>query len=148
MTTPGMSMATHPDIAEMRARYDRVSERPMTQVTEGLMFMAGLYLAASPWIVGFASQSNLAICNLLSGLAVALLAVGFTSAYSRTHGMAFVAPLLGLWMIVSPWLVDGVTTTAGMIWSNVVGGIVVCLLGLGITAMGMADGGMRMRRRR
>ncbi|KAF0960051.1 MULTISPECIES: SPW repeat protein [Rhodococcus] len=147
MTTPGMSIERHPDIAELRARYDRVSEQPMTQVTEGLMFMAGLYMAASPWIVGFASQSGLATCNLLSGLAVALLAVGFTSAYSRTHGMAFVAPLLGLWMIVSPWLVVGVTTTAGMIWSNVVCGIIVCLLGLGLTAMGMADGGMRMRRR-
>ena len=142
MTTPGMSIERHPDIAELRARYDRVSEQPMTQVTEGLMFMAGLYMAASPWIVGFASQSGLAMCNLLSGVAVALLAVGFTSAYSRTHGMAFVAPLLGLWMIVSPWLVVGVTTTAGMIWSNVICGIAGLALGVLLSLTGLLETGL------
>jgi hypothetical protein len=89
---------------------------------------------------------GLAMCNLIAGIAVALLAVGFTSAYGRTHGMSFVAPLLGLWMIVSPWLVADVSTTTGMIWSNVLGGAIVCLLGLGVTAMGMReDRGDRMK---
>jgi len=121
--------------ADRRAEFNRLVINRAVRPLSGRVVLSG------------ASQSGLAVCNLLSGLAVALLAVGFTSAYSRTHGMAFVAPLLGLWMIVSPWLVVGVTTTAGMIWSNVVCGIIVCLLGLGLTAMGMADGGMRMRRR-
>lgn len=140
MTTPSMSIERHPDIAEMRARYDRVSEQPMTRVIDGVLFLAGLFMAGSPWIVGFYGQTGLATCNLLTGLAVALLAVGFTSAYSRTHDMAFVVALLGVWMIVSPWLVVGVTTTAGMLWSNVACGIVVCVLGLGLTAVGMMRG--------
>jgi hypothetical protein len=50
--------------------------------------------------------------------------------------MTFVAPLLGVWLIVSPWVVAGVTTSAGMIWSNVVVGAVVCVLGLATAAMG------------
>jgi hypothetical protein len=145
-TTSGMSIERHPDIAALRDRYDRVAERPVTQVAEGLMFIAALYVAASPWIVGFGDQMGLAMCNLIAGIAVALLAVGFTSAYGRTHGMSFVAPLLGLWMIVSPWLVADVSTTTGMIWSNVLGGAIVCLLGLGVTAMGMReDRGDRMK---
>ncbi|ELB85724.1 hypothetical protein Rwratislav_48699 [Rhodococcus wratislaviensis IFP 2016] len=58
--------------------------------------------------------------NLIAGIDVVLPAVGFTSAYGRTHGMAFafVAPLLGVWMIISPWVVAGVATTTGMIWSE------------------------------
>lgn len=136
MSMAGLSMEKHPDIVALRHHYDEVAENPVAQVTDGLTLLAGLYMAASPWIVGFHGTTTLAMCNLISGIAVALLAVGFTSAYDRTHGMAFVLPLLGIWMIISPWVVAGVTTTAGMIWSNVIGGAVVCLLGLGLAAMG------------
>ncbi|RVW07817.1 hypothetical protein EGT67_20535 [Prescottella agglutinans] len=142
-TTPSMSMETHPDIAELRARYDEFGESPVPQVAEGLMVLAGLYAAASPWIVGFSGQTSLMMCNLFAGLAVALLAVGHATTFSRTHGFAFVAPLLGVWLIVSPWLVSGVTTSAGMIWSNVVVGALVFVLGAGIMGMGMTRGGMR-----
>ncbi len=98
--------------------------------------MAGLYAACSAWIVGFSGQMNLTMSNLFTGLAVALLAAAFGTALARTHGMTFVAPLLGVWLIVSPWVVAGVTTSTGMIWSNVVVGIVVCVLGLAAAAMG------------
>lgn len=137
-TTPSMSMATHPDIAELRARYDEFGEGPVPQLAEGLLVLAGLYAAASPWIVGFNGQSGLMMCNVLAGLAVALLAVGYATTYGHTHGIAFVAPLLGIWLIVSPWLVNGVTRTTGMIWSNVIVGAVVFVLGAGILGLGMA----------
>lgn len=136
-TSSSMSIETHPDIAALRDRHDRVAEQPLAQIVEGLMLVTGLYAAASPWIVGFDDQWSLAVNNLIAAIAVAVLAVGFTSAYGRTHGMTFVAPLLGVWMIVSPWVVANVNTTTAMIWSNVVGGAVVCVVGLSITAMGM-----------
>lgn len=135
-TSAHEAMRTHPDILEMRARYDRAAEQPPAQVAEGLLMIAGLYAACSAWIVGFSGQLNLTMSNLFTGLAVALLAVAFGSALGRTHGMTFVAPLLGVWLIVSPWVVAGVTTSAGMIWSNVVVGAVVCVLGLATAAMG------------
>ncbi|GAB2642641.1 SPW repeat protein [Prescottella soli] len=142
-TTPSMSMETHPDIAELRARYDEFGESPVPQLAEGLMVLAGLYAAASPWIVGFSGQTSLMMCNLFAGLAVALLAVGHATSFGRTHGIAFVAPLLGAWLIVSPWLVRNVSTSPGMIWSNVVVGAVVLVLGAGLLGMGMTRGGMR-----
>lgn len=146
MSTPDMSMETHPDIAALRARYDEFGESTVSQVAEGLLVLAGLYAAASPWIIGFTGQTNLMMCNLLAGLAVSLLALGHASMYGRTHGIAFVAPLLGVWLIVSPWLVAGVTTTAGMIWSNVAVGAVVLLLGAGTMGMGMTRKELRHRR--
>ena len=130
------AMHAHPDIVEMRERYDRMGEQPTAQVTDGLMMVAGLYAAASAWIIGFADQTALATTNLICGLAVALLALALGSAYGRTHGLAFVAPLLGLWLIFSPWLVSGVETSTSMIWSHIIVGVVVCVLGLATAAMG------------
>lgn len=128
---------THPDIVALRERYDQAAERPTAQVTDGLMLLSGLYVAASAWIIGFAGQTSLTVTNLIGGIAIALLALAFGSAYGRTHGMAFIAPLLGVWMIVSPWIVADVDTTTAMIWSNVVVGAVVCVLGLATAALGM-----------
>ena len=93
------AMRTHPDILEMRARYDMAAEQPPAQVADGLLMIAGLYAACSAWIVGFSGEMNLTMSNLFTGLAVALLAVAFGSALARTHGMTFVAPLLGVWLI-------------------------------------------------
>ncbi len=59
----------------------------------------------------------------------------------RTHGIAFVAPLLGVWLIVSPWLVSGVSTSTGMILSNVLVGAVVVVLGAAGMAMAMTRRG-------
>ncbi|UYP21097.1 SPW repeat protein [Rhodococcus sp. Z13] len=129
-------MHTHPDIVEMRERYDRMAEQPTAQLTDGLMMVAGLYAAASAWIIGFADQMPLVMSNLICGVAIAVLGMALGSAYGRTHGLAFVAPLLGLWLIVSPWLVSGVTTTTSMIWSHIIAGAVVCVLGLLTTMMG------------
>ncbi|QCQ93124.1 SPW repeat protein [Rhodococcus sp. SGAir0479] len=144
-TTPSMSMETHPDIAELRARYDEFGEGPVPQLAEGLLVLAGLYAAASPWIIGFSGQTALMMCNVFAGLAVTLLAVGHATTFGRTHGIGFVAPLLGIWLIVSPWLVNGVSTTTGMIWSNVVVGAVVFALGAGILGLAMSRGDTRRR---
>ncbi|EKT81726.1 hypothetical protein WSS_A16189, partial [Rhodococcus opacus M213] len=71
----------------LRQRYDQAAEQPTAQVADGLMLLSGLYGGASAWIIGFADQSSLTMSNLIAGLAVALLAAAFGSAYGRTHGM-------------------------------------------------------------
>lgn len=130
----------HPDITALRDRYERASQTRPAQAVDGLTLMAGLYVAMSPWIVGFDGISTLMINDLITGLAVTLLALGFASAFGRTHGVAWVTPLLGVWVIITPWVVSGISTTTGIILSNVISGAVVVLLGLG--AMGI----MMMRR--
>ncbi|TSD98145.1 hypothetical protein FOS14_14260 [Skermania sp. ID1734] len=127
----------HPDIAALRDRYDAVAVTPVGQFTDTLTLMAGLYVAVSPWIVGFHGTTSLMMNDLIAGLAVAILAIGFGSANGRFHGLAGAVPLLGIWMIICPWVISGVSVTAGMAWSNVVGGAVVLLLGLGVAGLGM-----------
>ncbi|WP_443729310.1 SPW repeat protein [Sphaerisporangium perillae] len=53
---------------------------PDGQQVAGLTFLTGLYLAISPWVVGFNRFPTLTVNNLIVGLALALLALGFGSA--------------------------------------------------------------------
>ena len=57
-------MEEHPDIMELRARYELAAAAPLAQFANGLIFLTGLYLAISPWVVGFnASMRSLAGCQ-------------------------------------------------------------------------------------
>ncbi len=51
----------------MRARYEAAAETPVAQGVNGVIALTGLYLAASPWIVGFSGLTNLAINDLITG---------------------------------------------------------------------------------
>lgn len=133
-------MSTHPEIAEMRARLERTGSSGRAIALEGLILMAGLYAAISPWVIHYSfTAPNLRTNNLIVGLAVALIALGLTLAPERMLRMAWVLVPLGVWLVISPWVVT-VTHTAsnGVIWSNVVTGAVTALLGL--AAMGLTVG--------
>lgn len=131
MGAPGTTIEQHPDIAALRMRFERAAEAPLAQLIEGLGFMAGLYLAVSPWVLGFNDQGTLTMNNLITGVAVATLALGFASAFGRTHGVAWVAPFVGVWTILAPWLVSGAVDTTTVVVNNVVVGTLVAVLGLG-----------------
>jgi apolipoprotein N-acyltransferase len=133
-----LAMAQHPDIMALRERYERAAETPQASAIEGLTFMAGTYAAISAWVVGFdGSSPRLAASNLIVGIAVALLAFGYATFYGRTHVLAWVAPMLGAWLIVAPWVVlrGSVDRPTEMVWSNVIVGACVVLLGLSITGL-------------
>jgi hypothetical protein len=129
------SIEGHPDIAELRARYEIAAEKPAVHLLDGLTMLCGLYLAASPWIVGFMGGGDLRVNNLITGVAVAVLALGLATANGRTHGMAWVVPVMGAWTIVAPWVVLGGAVKGGTILSNVIVGALIVLLGLGAMSL-------------
>ncbi|MEU0215145.1 SPW repeat protein [Streptomyces sp. NPDC006265] len=133
-TSPGI--AEHPDILALRARSERAASTPAAQAVEGLSLLTGLYLAASPWIVGFNGLTTLTVNNLIAGIAFTLLAVGFGSAFERTHGMSWAALGVGIWTVIAPWVVAGAVDTTSTVWSNVVTGAVAIVLALATSAVG------------
>lgn len=143
MSTPSAPIEEHPDVARMRVRYEQIAESPMSQVADGLAVLSGLYLATSAWVVGFTDQFALAITNVFVGFSLALLAMGFASAFGRTHGIAWIAPLLGVWTIVAPWVVaDAGSPATSAIVSNVIIGAVMVLVTLPQLWTGMRRPGM------
>lgn len=133
----------HPDIVAMRERYEVAGASTTAQLADGLTLLAGLYLALSPWVVGFTDLGAMTVVNLVTGFAVAALALGFSSAFGRTYGISWVLPALGVWAIIAPWLIRGDFSTTETIWNNVVTGCVIVVLGLMTATLGMA----RPRRR-
>ncbi|WP_036320630.1 SPW repeat protein [Microbispora sp. ATCC PTA-5024] len=126
-----------PDVMELRQTYDRVGSAAPAQVMDGLTCLAGLYLAISPWVVGFTGFRSLLVNNLIVGLAVAALALGYASAFGRTYGVSWVTPLLGIWTIIAPWVIRGQPATTATIWNNVVTGAVILVLGAGAMALAL-----------
>lgn len=146
MATGATGMEHHPDIAELRARYEVAAESPAAHIMDGLIFLAGLWLAISPWVIGFSRLKNLTVMNLLVGIALAMLAVGLASAHGRTHGVTWVAPLIGVWTIIAPWVMSGHVANTRTIWNNVVTGAVAVVLGLGALSVVMMRRPKRVRR--
>jgi SPW repeat len=141
MVRPNITMDDHPDMLEMRARYDRVALTPTAQSVDGATLLAGVYLAISPWVVGFRPVApDLTANNLICGIAVALLGLGYATVYGRTHGLSWVTPVIGAWVIVSPWVVRGTNVDAGMILNNVISGAVITILGLVTLGLGARRG--------
>ncbi|MET9800228.1 SPW repeat protein [Streptomyces sp. NPDC006368] len=132
------SIEQHPDLTEMRYRFERATSTPRGQAIETLGLLTGVYLAASPWIAGFSGLTTLAVCNLITGVAYALCMGGFGSAYERTHAMAWAACAIGAWTIVSPWVVAGNVDTTRSVVNNVIVGLVALLLGVAMAAAAMS----------
>lgn len=140
MTTRNVPISDHPDLVAMRERYDQMAETTRFQLADGLVFLAGLWLVVSPWVISFAGAGALPSSDLITGLALAVLALGFASAYAHTHSIAWVVPVLGAWTVVSPWLVMHTNLGLGAMLSTVITGVLVVILGLGTVGLGGVGG--------
>ncbi|WP_210592965.1 SPW repeat protein [Streptomyces sp. GESEQ-35] len=123
-------ITSHPDASEMRDRYARMLGGRDVTLLDGPVFLLGLYCAVSPWILHYTtSQPDLVPHNLVIGIAIGLLALGFTRAPERMYGLSWAFCGLGVWMIVSPWIV-GDSPDAGVVLNNIIIGALAVILGL------------------
>ena len=129
-------MARHPDLVELRERYDAASASPIAEAAAGLALLGAVFLAASPWIVGFSALTAITVSNLITGGALVVLVIALTAAYGRMHGLTFVVPAIGIWTLIAPWVIVGGMDTTRTIWSNVCAGAVIVVFGLVMLAVG------------
>ena len=126
----GEAMTAHPDVHEMRARYDKMLGRRDVAMIDAPVFLVGLYCIISPWVVGFsATQADFATHNMIVGTAIGLLALGFTVAPQRMYGMSWALCAVGIWLAVAPWVLITDPGTS-LIWNNIIVGALTFLLGL------------------
>ncbi|MDI3387552.1 SPW repeat protein [Streptomyces sp. B-S-A8] len=123
-------ISAHPDVSEMRDRYARMLGGRDVALVDGPVFLLGLYCAASPWILHYTtSQPALVAHNLIMGIAIGLLALGFTRAPERMYGLSWAFCTMGAWMIIAPWIV-GTSPDAGVVLNNIIIGVVAVVLGM------------------
>jgi len=122
-------ITSHPDVSEMRDRYARMLGGRDVALVDGPVFLLGLYCAASPWILHYTtSQPAMVTHNLIMGIAIGMLALGFTVNPARMYGLSWAMCAMGAWMIVSPWIV-GDSPDAGVVLSNIIIGALAMMLG-------------------
>jgi hypothetical protein len=125
------TMSDHPDVMEMRERYERISTSPPAVITDDLLLLAGLWLAISPWVVHFHdSVPNVVTSNLIVGIAVAAMGLGQAMLPRTMARLSLAAFLVGAWVVVSPWVIQQSSVPLGLWLNNVITGGVIALLGL------------------
>ncbi|MFJ5269566.1 SPW repeat protein [Streptomyces sp. NPDC088358] len=126
---PRNDITTHPDVSEMRDRYARVAGGRDVALVDAPVFLLGLYCAVSPWILHYTtSQPALMTHNLVLGIAIAVLALGFTVTPERMYGLSWAICAMGVWMIISPWVV-GTSPDTGVVLNNIIIGALAVVLG-------------------
>lgn len=119
--------------ADLRGR-ESVTERTVPvhpgMLRDGLLLLAGLWLAISPWVLHFdAWAPGLRASNLLFGAAIAVIGVGLTLAPERVSLLSWAIASAGGWVVVSQWLILRWAATSGVILNNVITGALIFCLG-------------------
>ncbi|MYT28557.1 MULTISPECIES: SPW repeat protein [unclassified Streptomyces] len=138
-------ITSHPDVAEMRERYARMLSGRQATALDGLILLTGMYAAISPWVVHFrATSPELTVNNLIIGIVLAVVGLGLTRAPERMYRLSWTCAVIGVWLVISPWVVTaGHSASAGLIWNNVWIGAVTLALGLAATRLAMATESQR-----
>ena len=93
--------------------------------------LTGLWVAISPWFLVLQhGGTNATAANLIAGLAVAARGPR-PGQPARIRGPAVRQPLLGAWLIVTPFILDAKFAIASpMYWSNIWSGAILMVLAL------------------
>lgn len=140
-TQHGAPISEHPDVIALQQQYGGSLGQARTVLGEGILALAGVWLAISPWVTGFdATSPSMLSHNLVLGIMIAAIGLGVTGAAERGHGLSWIAVPLGVWAIIATWVVPTAGPSAGLIWSNVVAGAVTLLAGGAVAGMTLMGG--------
>jgi hypothetical protein len=90
--------------------------------------LAGIWLIISPWALGFAGLPAATWNTGVLGIAILILGA-IRLGTVGTQGLSWVNLLLGIWLIISPFVLQFTGSTNGM-WNAVIVGILVGLFSL------------------
>jgi hypothetical protein len=107
-----------------------ISQRNPTGVaatTSGLDVLLGIWLLISPWVLMF--RSGVAVGNdVVLGIVIAIVAgIRFSNPIRATTGLSWLNFLLGLWVLISPWVL-GYAALPSALWNNIAVGVAVMVL--------------------
>ena len=99
---------------------NKLMERRQDQDWINLVLAIGLFI--SPWIIGFAAETAPAWNAWIAAIVLGALAIATLSAFAEWE--EWVNLVVGLWLIVSPWLL-GFAANVNAMGTHVVLGVLV-----------------------
>jgi len=95
------------------------------KVLDLVNIVIGIALVLSPWVLGFAAE-QVAVWNAgVGGALIALVAASALFAFAKWEEWANL--MLGLWTLLSPWLL-GFAAVGAAKWVHVIAGLIVAVL--------------------
>ncbi|GAB2490120.1 MAG: SPW repeat protein [Comamonas sp.] len=101
--------------------------KQMKHWQDPLNALLGVWLAVSPWVLGYQDQTAAMVSGVVVGLALIAAALG--AIFMPRAWEEWTEGLLGLWMVISPWML-GFSMHMDAMRNAVVSGIVVMALAL------------------
>ena len=109
---------------------NRTMARASVKTASGINVLAGIWLIISPFVLGFWRLPAATWDNIIVGIVILILAATRVAQPTfRTAWASWVNLILGIWLIISPWVLQ-IAGAPVPLWNNVVLGIVVGVLGL------------------
>ena len=96
-----------------------------------LSAVLGVWLLVSPWVLGFAEQTTPTVNAAVIG--IALIATGIGATFVPRAWEEWTEGALGVWLVVSPWVLAFDTLQLAMM-STVLTGVAVLVLALWVLA--------------
>lgn len=95
-------------------------------IITAIFFVGGIWLAASPYILGFSVHPDAWWNALLVGLCMVILAIIRAASPERFAGLRWTALVLGAWLVASPFIADYHYVGPAM-WNAIIVGAVIIL---------------------
>jgi len=105
---------------------DTEKTRNNVRTASGINIAAGVWLLASPFVLGFADSVDALWNFLIVGLIVLVLAAIRISQWAEHAWMSWVNVGLGVWLIIAPFIMGFGNT---VMWNSIIAGLVVAAMG-------------------
>jgi hypothetical protein len=110
----------------MNEQLHSYTEEPGKSGISWINILLGIWVLISPFVLTFTSPSAI-WNNVVAGIIVGILAIIRLSTHHQP-GWSWINVLLGIWLIISPFVLAFATGAA--MWNNVILGIIIGVLAL------------------
>ncbi len=96
-----------------------------------IIALAGVWEIISPFILGFSTAMTGLWDNIIVGVILIILGVwaALSSNLNTARVLNWISAVVGVWMIISPFVL-GTSAMAAVMWDEIVVGIIVLILGV------------------
>lgn len=106
---------------------DNQAARNTVRWTSGINIIAGIWLVLAPFMLSYSDITGAVWNDVLVGAVVAILAWIRVGRPLLNQGVGWTNLVLGVWLIVAPFVIGYAATNAAL-WNDVIIGIVVAVL--------------------
>ncbi len=103
---------------------DRATARASVKTASGINVLAGIWLIISPFVLAFYRNPAATWDEIIVGIIVLILAATRVADPLRTMWASWINLILGIWLIISPFILRFGTAPTPM-WNSIILGIIV-----------------------